>query len=41
MVYKFVGNYALTFGLLALVAAAGLGLLLMCAAATRRERTGL
>lgn len=36
-VYKFIGSYALTYGLLALIAAAGLGLLLMCAAAARRE----
>ena len=35
-VYKFVGSYALTYGLLALIAAAGLGLLLLCAAAARR-----
>lgn len=37
-VYKFVGSYALTFGLLALIAAAGLALLFMCAAATRRKQ---
>lgn len=36
--YKFVGSYALTYGLLALIAAAGLVLLLMCAAATRLEQ---
>lgn len=36
--YKFVGSYAVTYGLLALIAAAGVALLLMCATATRRER---
>lgn len=37
-VYKFVGSYALTCGLLALIAAAGLALVFMCAAATRLKQ---
>lgn len=35
--YKLIGSYALAYGLLALVAAAGLGFVLLCAAAARRE----